>query len=167
MFRMTNPRCLIIGCKKGYREGLIVPHHHTTEYTLDIVPGIRPGFVADITKVGNFSCLGKFDEIYFEDIIPLGLQVALNVKNLLVPKRGKIYFIGQHSLHNFERIKVIYTPLHFSARVGDTALRKRIREKLFPQVLVDCFGTTRSVIELTQVPLPSFETAPGFLLNRN
>ncbi len=167
MFRVANPRCLIIGCGKGYRDDLIVHHNHTTEYTLDIDPGIRPDFVADITRAGNFSYLGKFDEIYFENIMLLNLQVALNVKSLLVPGRGKVYFVGQHSLHIFERIKVIYTPLHFSVRMADTALSQRIREKLFPKILVDCFGTTCRVIELTQVPLPSFERAFGFLLNRN
>lgn len=167
MLRTTNPRCLIIGCGKGYREDLVVPHNHTTEYTLDIDPSIRPDFVADITRIGNFSYLGKFDEIYFENIILLDFQVALNVKSLLNPGRGKVYFVGQLSPHTFERIKAIYTPLHFSARMADAALSQRIREKLFPRILVDCFGTTCSVVELTQIPLPSFESAFGFLLNRN
>lgn len=167
MFRTNTPRCLIIGCGKGYREDLVVPHNHTTEYTLDIDPSIQPDFVADITKIGNFSYMGKFDEIYFENIMLPDFQVALNVKSLLIPGRGKVYFVGQHSPHTLERIKMIYTPLHFSVRMADRALSQRIRDKLFPKILVDCFGTTCSVIELTQVPLPSFENAFGFLLNRN
>lgn len=167
MFKTTHPRYLIIGCGKGYREDLVVPHNHTTEYTLDIDPGIRPDFVADITKTVNFSYMGKFDEIYFENIALAELQVAINVKNLLIPGRGKVYLVGQHSPHLLERLRMIYAPLHFSVRMANAVLSKKIKEKLFPEILVDCFGTTCSVIELTQVPLPSFEKAFGPLLNRN
>lgn len=165
MFRANNPRCLIIGCGKGHREDLVVPHSHT-EFTLDIDPGIRPDFVADITASCNLERLGKFDEIYFENITLLDFQVALNVKILLTPGRGKAYFVGQHSQYNIERIKQIYTSLNFQVRMADTVLRQRIIDKLFPKILVECFGTACSVIEVTQEPLPSFESAFGYLKNR-
>ncbi|HDL7647677.1 TPA: hypothetical protein PXO92_004379 [Yersinia enterocolitica] len=166
MFKVTNPRCLIIGCGKGYREDLVVPHNHT-EYTLDIDPSIQPDFVADITKEINLDHLGQFDEIYFENVILLDFQVVLNVKKLLIPGRGKLYFVGELSPHIFERIKAIYTPLNFHIRMADIRLSQRIKAKLFPQILIDCFGTDCSVIELTQAPLPSFNDAFGFLLKRN
>ncbi|MDX7988108.1 hypothetical protein FE392_12315 [Xenorhabdus sp. 12] len=168
-----NRRNLIIGCGKKYGmtdmdnitkkldQSGIFPHNHSKdEYiTIDIDANIEPHYLFDMRKV-SISRLelitkkGKFNKIYFENLLLIDKRAVENVMSMLA-STGCIYYVGTlektDETNDFNNILHAYQGLNCNVEFVDEATAKRVNEKLFPPDSIKYFNIL-DVIKISRKP---------------